>query len=229
MSHATPPSVPVVPGAPCGAGFADPPVEAARAFRAAIDALSRPGRAVTIPVSTPGPTPPEGLSPAAAVLLLTLADPDTPVWLSGTATSASAPTPEADPSASPTAALPAEWLLFHTGAPRSDNRADASIAVGDWQSLTPLQGWSAGTAEFPDRAATLIVEVPALTGGPALTLTGPGIDGQCTMAPVLPEGAADIFAANAAGFPLGLDFFLTSGNAVIGLPRSTRVAAVGAA
>jgi alpha-D-ribose 1-methylphosphonate 5-triphosphate synthase subunit PhnH len=75
-----------------------------------------------------------------------------------------------------------------------------------------------GQPDYPDRAATLIVEMPALSSeGPRLR--GPGIDGVATLS--LPESAA--FIANRGLFPLGFDCFLTAGASVAGLPRSTRV------
>ena len=38
-----------------------------------------------------------------------------------------------------------------------------------------------------------------------------------------PGKAVRLFRANAALFPLGLDFFLTAGNRLAGVPRTTRV------
>ncbi len=53
-------------------------------------------------------------------------------------------------------------------------------------------------------------------------LTGPGIDGVSVLH--LPESAC--LADNRALFPLGFDTFLTAGDQIAGLPRSTRVEAV---
>ena len=50
-------------------------------------------------------------------------------------------------------------------------------------------------------------------------LTGPGIVREARLS--LPETAA--FRANHARFPLGFDCFLTCGDRLAGLPRSTRV------
>ncbi|MEM6488745.1 MAG: phosphonate C-P lyase system protein PhnH, partial [Pseudomonadota bacterium] len=150
---------------------------------------------------------PAGVSPAAAALVLLMADPDTPIWLDAPAE----------------AALP--WILFHTGAPRVAAPGEAALALGRWDALMPLDAWAQGTPEYPDRSATLIVEVAALTGGPALALSGPGIRDSQAISPLLPAGAAAALAANAARFPLGVDLFLAAGAQVMGLPRSTRVAA----
>ncbi|MEL6765925.1 MAG: phosphonate C-P lyase system protein PhnH [Pseudomonadota bacterium] len=184
-------------------GFADPAPQSAAAFRAALEALARPGRIERIG----GCLPPAGLPPAAGGLLLSLADADTAVWV-----------PEG-------AEDIAAWTLFHTGAPRARLRADAAFAVGPWDALLPLTDWPAGTSDYPDRATTLIVDLPSLDGGPALRLTGPGIKGEATAAPMLPVDAPEKLTANRARFPLGVDFYLTAGEAVMGLPRSTRVEA----
>ena len=65
------------------------------------------------------------------------------------------------------------YLRFHTGAPISD-RKDAAFALGDWEALAPLSDYPLGSDGYPDRSATLIVELPALTAMGA-RLTGPGI------------------------------------------------------
>ena len=178
-------------------GFADPPVNAAHAFRAALNALSRPGQIVTVA----GARPPAPLSVAAGVLVLTLVDGTTPVHLAGALD------------------CPAlrDWITFHTGAPLVD-AAKAVFALGDWAALQPLGRFAIGTPDYPDRAATLIVEMPTLAATGA-RLTGPGIQHSARLS--LPEVAA--FAENHARYPLGWDAFLTVGDRLAGLPRSTKV------
>lgn len=181
-------------------GFATPPQQSSRAFRAALTALSRPGTIVPVEGGS-GPAP---LSPAAAVLALTLLDATTPVHLAGGHDCQSI----------------RDWLAFHTGAPVV-GVAEAVFAIGTWEALQPVSRFAIGTAEYPDRAATLIVEMPALaTAGPRLS--GPGIDGTASLS--LPEVAA--FRANRALFPLGWDCFLTCDNQLAGLPRSIIVEAL---
>ncbi|MEE4118115.1 MAG: phosphonate C-P lyase system protein PhnH [Paracoccaceae bacterium] len=178
-------------------GFRDPPVEAARAFRAAMTALARPGRIERLA----GATPPPPLSTAAGVLLLTLVDADTPLHLAG-----EADTPEVR-----------EWLAFHTAAPIV-GPGQAAFALGRWQALQPLEAYASGLPEYPDRSATLIVELDRLAPEGA-ELEGPGIATRASLS--LPDRAA--FRANHARFPLGLDFFFTCGDRLAALPRSTRV------
>jgi len=62
------------------AGFSDTTLDSQRAFRAALDALSRPGRIVTMPDLLPDGAP-VPLMPATAALALALFDYETPVWL----------------------------------------------------------------------------------------------------------------------------------------------------
>lgn len=178
-------------------GLTDAPRDAARAFRAALNALARPGRIETIT----GGQAPAPVSPAAATLLLTLCDPETPVHLA----------PGHDGQAI------RDWLAFHTGAPVTGPDR-AAFALGTWDTLQPLDRFPIGTPEYPDRSTTLIVEVDTLTPEGA-TLSGPGIKDTHSLS--LPETAA--FQANAALFPLGLDFFFTCGSRLAGLPRTTEV------
>jgi len=180
-------------------GFADPATDSARAFRAVLDAMARPGRIVTLA----GASAPAPASPALASVLLTLTDSTTPLHLAG---------------AHDTPAL-RDWLRFHTGAPIVP-RDQAVFAVGTWEALLPLTDYPLGSAEYPDRSATLIVEMPAL-GNDGARLTGPGIATEARLS--LPDLAE--FRANAARFPLGLDFLFTCADRLAALPRSTRVEA----
>src|SRR3546814_2785400 len=86
-----------------------------------------------------------------------------------------------------------------------------------------LARFAQGVDQYPDRAATLLLQVPSLEGGPAVTLSGPGIRDTAVIAPFgLPEWFWNDWRLNAAQFPLGVDIFLTCGEAVVGLPRSIR-------
>lgn len=181
-------------------GFSDGARDAAHAFRAAMNAMARPG---TIHAIT-GAVPPAPLSVAAGTLMLTLCDPGTPVFLAG---------------AHDTQAV-RDWITFHTGAPFTGPQ-HCAFALGTWDALVPLAAYPSGTPDYPDRSSTLIVEMTALQSKGAV-LTGPGIRGSISLA--LPEIAP--FQANAAQFPLGLDFYFTSGTEVAALPRSTRVQAM---
>ena len=181
-------------------GFTDPSTASAHAFRAALEALARPGRIETLA----GGQAPAPVSEAAATLLLTLCDPETPVHLAGAHDSAEV----------------RQWLAFHTGAPVVAP-SQAMFALGTWAALAPLDAFPIGTPEYPDRSTTLIVEVESLTNRGA-RLTGPGIRDTAHLS--LPEVAA--FQENGALYPLGLDFFFTCSARLAGLPRSTKVEAL---
>ncbi len=182
-------------------GFQNAPIDAAHAFRAAMTVMARPGEIRTVS----GSEPPAPLSVAAGTLLLTLCDPETKVHLAG---------------ATDTDAV-RQWLAFHTGAPVSD-ATEANFAVGTWQELGLLSQYRIGTAEYPDRSATLIVECTDLRQAGA-ALSGPGIRGTAHLS--LPDISA--FQGNAVLYPLGCDFFFTCGDKVAALPRSTQIRAEG--
>lgn len=190
-------------------GFADPVLDAQAAFHALMQAMARPGTVQPLAVEAGPPQPPAPMTPGLAAVALTLADPDTPVWLS------------------PALATPAikAWLAFHCGCPVVDDLGTAAFVFADTAEAVPdMAALSAGTQEYPDRGATLVLAVPALEGGPALTLEGPGIDGSAAFAPC---GLAEDFvaqrAANRALFPRGADLILVSGMQAVALPRSTVV------
>lgn len=178
-------------------GFADAPVQSAHAFRATLQALARPGTICAVA----GAQPPAPLSVAAGVLLLTLCDGTTPLHLAGRFDCAAV----------------RDWVLFHCGAPLVAAEA-ASFALGDWADLQPVSRFAIGQPDYPDRSATLIVEMPKLAPEGA-HLTGPGIETEAFLS--LPETAA--FQDNRALFPLGFDCFFTCDSRVAALPRSTRV------
>ena len=178
-------------------GFANPPADASHAFRAALNAMARPGSVEEV-VSTDAPI---GISTAAAVLLLTLCDHETPLYLA------------------PSHDLPVlrDWIAFHIGAPLVE-RQTAMFALGTWEDLTPLTDFPIGTAEYPDRSTTVIVETDSISAE-GVRLTGPGIKESAFLN--LPEPG--VFAVNNALYPQGLDFFLTAGTQLAAVPRSTRI------
>lgn len=180
-------------------GFADPAIASAHVFRAALEAMARPGRVY----QAPGATPPAPLSPAAGALLLTLCDETTPLFL---APGFDAPELRG-------------WIAFHLAAPISAPEA-AVFALGRWEDL-PLDQVRIGTPDYPDRSVTLIVEMVALTP-PNARLRGPGIETHQDAA--LP--AIDPFVANSTRYPLGFDCYFCAGDSLSALPRSTRVEAL---
>lgn len=196
----------MIPAVALAGGLADPVFDSQRVFRGVLDALSRPGRIVDLGAPARAPEP---LMPGTAAILATLADDTTPVWLDAAASAGAAPT----------------WVGFQTGAPIATGPEDGVIAiVADGVALPAFSDFPQGTAEYPDRSATIVLQVPALEGGPVLSLSGPGIKDTAVVAPGgLPVDFVARMRANRALFPRGVDLVLVAGTRVVGLPRSVRV------
>lgn len=186
------------------AAFAEPVDDAQAAFRLVLRCMAEPGTVLELS-RTPASVP--GLGSAAAALALSLADFETPVWL-GEGCRPSAP-----------------WLRFHCGTPimAEPGRARFAFARAE-EPLLDLEIFDLGSDEFPDRSATLILELPSLEEGSGLRLSGPGIAAVNRIDAV---GLAPDFWARRAAlaplFPRGLDVILTCGACVAALPRTTRV------
>lgn len=185
--------------------LADPVHDSQRVFRAILEATSHPGRLITLPLAPVGPGT---LSLAATAVLLTLADRDTPVWLA-----ADLDTPDIQ-----------DFLRFHAGCPLVPDCGQATFAVASFANLPTLDGFNVGTDAFPDRAATLLLEVPALEGGPARTWRGPGIETAQEVGIAGLDGRFwSQWAGNHALFPCGIDIVFTAGSRLCALPRSIAV------
>ena len=185
-------------------GFADPVLDAQGSFRAILDAMARPGSIHRLAKLPPAAGP---LGPATAAVCLTLMDLDTPVWLDGTARPAAA------------------YLGFHCGSPVVGDPAEATFAViADGRSLPSFDRFAIGDADYPDRSATLIVQVTGLAGAGGYRLSGPGIASEARLSV---DGLDPAFAGqwqrNAARYPLGVDVIFAAADTVAALPRTTRL------
>jgi alpha-D-ribose 1-methylphosphonate 5-triphosphate synthase subunit PhnH len=193
------------------AGFADKVRSAQSTFRSVMDAMARPGSVQRI---VPGAGAPMPMMRGTAAIALTLFDHDTPIWL--------------DPKLSETIDV-AKWLKFHTSAPVVQDCSISSFAlIGDPAALPGLDRFSFGSNEYPDRSTTLILQVESLTEGVALELRGPGIDGAAIMqATIQPLDLFERLAINAKLFPRGIDVVLVADDAVVAIPRTTRLVGKG--
>ena len=193
------------------AGFADKVLSAQSTFRSVMDAMARPGtvQQAIASVGTPGP-----MMRGTAAIALTLFDHDTPVWL--------------DARMSETSEV-AKWLKFHSGAPVLNDSSVCHFAlIGNAAALPDLSCFSFGTNEYPDRSTTLIIQVDSLKHGSAFELRGPGIDGSAVLrAMIEPVDLFKRLAVNETLFPRGIDVVLVSGDAIVAIPRTTRVSAMG--
>ena len=197
-----------------GAGFADPVFESQAAFRCCLAALATPGTVVTLGTGLESMA---GLHPAASALLLALLDQDTRLWLS--------PGLEAGRIAAS--------LKFHTGCSFAATPAEADFALVDGaEELPPLESFSAGSQEYPERSATIVLQVPGLAGSGrrevegAWRLSGPGIRDEARLSvPALGDAFLQQWEQNRRRFPRGVDLYLSCGERLCGLPRTTRIQA----
>lgn len=190
-----------------GAGFSNPSIGSQAVFRAALQALSHPGRVVDLPHDAE--TPACGRA-ASAALLLALLDADCRLWLSPSLAASEA----------------AGWLRFHTGCVLVDSPAEAQFAwVAEGDDRPALGAFSAGTDAYPDQSTTCVLDVTGLhqPAGGGWALSGPGIRGTSRLA-VEGRGLgafASEWQDNHATFPQGVDVYLATEHQIVGLPRST--------
>jgi alpha-D-ribose 1-methylphosphonate 5-triphosphate synthase subunit PhnH len=188
------------------AGFADPATDAAGTFRAMLEAMARPGRIQPLPTVLAAPA---ALGSAVAQLVLTLCDFDTPLWLD------------------PAHATAESWayLRFHAGCPVAATIEEAAFLVVAPANVAPvLPRCRIGTAEYPDRSATLIIPLDGIEEGSDVRLSGPGIEHEhrLSIAPS-PSPLWPALIANQQHFPLGCDCFLAAPGHIAAIPRSTRI------
>jgi alpha-D-ribose 1-methylphosphonate 5-triphosphate synthase subunit PhnH len=181
------------------AGFIAPVANAQSCFRSIMDAMARPGRTQMVT----GVSAPKPLCNAAAAVLLTLADHETPLWLD----------PQADTAR--------EWIAFHTGAAIvSMDRSTFGVAL----TFPDLAAFPNGTDEMPETSATIIVQVDSLEAGQRFVLQGPGLREPAILAATgLPTDFAAIWQRNHALFPRGIDLILCAGDRLTALPRSVSI------
>ncbi len=189
------------------AGFADPVRDAQACFRALLDAMARPG-AVRTPALA-GFRHPAPVGPAFAAVLATLADAQTPVWLSPLL-----------------AGSLADFARFHTGCPIVATPAQAMLAFAKADDVDGalLEALPRGSELAPQDGATLVIDIPAPLEGTTLAIEGPGIETTATLpagglAPAFWRARAELTAS----FPCGVDLVLCHGAAIRAVPRSTRV------
>lgn len=185
--------------------FMLPVQDAQHSFRRLLKAMSEPGVIVALHQLKHGWQP---LNIATTSVLLTLTDNDTPVWLS-TALSND---------------IVNQSLRFHTNAPLVDMPEQAAFAVADGEiSHAQLNALATGSAVAPETSATLVVQVPSLSGGRMLRLTGAGIAEERMIAPQLPDCLIHELTERPHPFPLGIDLILTCGERLLAVPRTTHV------
>jgi len=182
-----------------------PVQDAQQSFRRLLKAMSEPGVIVALHSLQHGWKP---LNVASTSVLLTLADNDTPVWISDALSND----------------VTLQNVRFHTNAPISLKPEHAQFAVADAEiTAGQLNALAQGTDVAPDTSATLILQVPSLSGGRMLRLTGAGIREERMIAPQLPDCVIHELTERPHPFPLGIDLILTCGDRLLAIPRTTHV------
>lgn len=188
-----------------GKGLADPVLETQVSFRSILRAMTRPGDVARLEATAELP---DELPAAAAIAVLTLCDHETPLWL-----------PQDQQGSW------GGWATFHTGARLTSDCKQAAFAiVPAGENMLMPTAFATGDDRYPDRSTTVIVPCTALTGGRPLVLTGPGIETSATLSPRdLPDAFWSDMLENHALYPCGIDLMLAAGDAIVCLPRSTRI------
>lgn len=182
-----------------------PVQDAQQSFRRLLKAMSEPGVIVALHSLHRGWEP---LNIASTSVLLTLADNDTPVWISQTLAND----------------IATQNIRFHTNAPIASSPEMAQFAVAcENISSAQLNALAQGTDVAPDTSATLILQVSRLSGGRMLRLTGAGIAEERMIAPQLPDCIIHELTERPHPFPLGIDLILTCGERLLAIPRTTHV------
>lgn len=117
------------------------------------------------------------------------------------------------------ALLPA---LTRAGAEIAPLEAADHVFLGQLTDAGLLAAIARGSDLYPDGGATVVLRA-RIGSGPALRLTGPGVNGALTIQ--LGDLPGGFWPARAAAirYPMGWDLFIIDGARVIGLPRSTRI------
>ena len=188
----------------------NPVRQAQQTFRSLLRALSRPCRPVPLPLPEGTAAP---LAPELAAIALTLCDQDTTVWLSPSLNEESV----------------RRWFRFQCGSTMDDDpgRADFAFIAGP-EDMPPLSVFSQGSAEYPDRSATLCLGGMMFSqpqGSFSCTGSGPGIRRSLVFQCNLPERFLLQWEENHQSFPQGVDMFLCGEGMASGLPRSTTLKA----
>ena len=187
-------------------GFANPVLDAQTGFKTLMDCMARPGTVHAPDVCLAQPAP---LNRMAALAALTLFDSDTPFWLD-------------DPLHTDSIR---DWIGFHTGATPAREKGTAHFAILQaTDTMADLAEFNTGTQEYPDRSATLILQVEGFAADPAWLLRGPGIDGSLAFEPLgMPRDFLWFWDGNRNRFPCGIDIVFAAPQALAALPRNTRI------
>lgn len=185
-------------------GLDNPVYDSIKVFRAVADAMAHPGAITHVAARPPAPSE---LMPAAAALCLSLLDFETPLWLQN---------PQR---------VVTDYLRFHCGCPMTPEPIRASFAlITNTIDMPKVAAFNAGVPEYPDRSATLFIQVASLSNATGVTLSGPGLQ-KPTKLDV--AGVSNSYwrelQASRADFPCGVDIVFVWGERIAALPRTTQL------
>ncbi len=187
-------------------GYESRAVEASHDFRVLMNALSRPGTRQPVPHNTEKV---EGLNAGSVVAALTLCDHETTVFLE-----------ESDANDKVH-----DFLTFRCGCTIITDVADADfLFFASFPPPSVLDTLKTGSSQYPDRSATAIIQVDTIEQTGSLNFQGPGIlDRHLLGISAIGSDFIDWWAGNNQRFPLGIDAFLTTDDAIVGLPRTVKI------
>jgi len=190
-------------------GLADPVADAQAVFRRLLDAMAHPGRIV--PLDGFEALAEGGVCGTSMAVMLSLLDYETPLWL------------EPNRHEGPVAAT----MRLHAGCPFTASPDDAAFAlVTEPEAMPALADFAQGTADYPDRSTTLLLQVTRLGCGERFRLMGPGIESVTVLAVEgLPRGFLEAWRGNEGRFPQGVDVVLLDAARLAALPRTVRMEA----
>lgn len=186
-------------------GFSDPIMESQRTFRHILKAMSYPGRLIFLETNIKAPHP---LYSTTAAVCLTLFDPEINLWIDRSEFGEVK-----------------EWLRFHCGCPlvNSPSQANFGLITQGFEECL-IDQFPIGEEEFPERSATLLIQVLGFQSGTGRVLKGPGIKTEERLEIYgVPETFWKAWKRNQCLYPLGIDIFFISPSALVGLPRTIEV------
>ncbi len=186
-------------------GFPNPVFDSQYIFRKVLEAVAHPGRLISIEMEMEVPEP---LYRTTGAICLTLLDHETSLWMDLDKQSGVA-----------------DWLRFHCGCPFVHSPSSATFGLIDCGfGEPPYNQFHEGEDEFPEHAATLILQVAGFRTESGRSLRGPGIE---TIQRLEVQGLSETFwrfwRMNHRKYPLGVDVLFTSRSSIVGLPRTIEV------
>lgn len=177
-------------------------------YRLLLDSMARPGKINVMPRMEL--TTPQGIHAAGALVGFALLNSDVTFYVDG-----------------PAAEDVSLYLLVNTSARPAEAEAADYVFLDGSDTAELLYRLKTGTLPYPENGATVIAAVHELGGGTglALTLSGPGVDGERRLSVAGIDAAfLEALVTINAEFPLGIDLVLTDPMGRIAcIPRSSRV------